>query len=107
MRGLLLATGGLIGGALVFLGCLVLITGEAWVPKRGIYFHAYGVPAYMMGIGWVGLGIAIFCAGMLGAELGPVSYVRKCRDVGFVVFGIGLVGALLLAVANVYGNVAL
>ena len=107
MRGIVLTTGSLLGGGFVLLGCLVLIMGEGDVPTRGTDIHTFGVPAYAMGLGWVGLGIALFCASMLGAEVGPKYYVRKCRDVGFLIFGAGLVIALLLAGLKIYGNVAL
>ena len=96
-----------MGGGFVLLGCLVLIMGEGDIPTRAVDFHALGLPAYAMGIAWLALGVSLFCIGLLGAETGPRYYIRKTRDAAFLVFGIGFVSALLLAIHKVYGNVAL
>jgi hypothetical protein len=107
MRAVALTVASLIGGGFVLLGLLVIVMGEAELPRRGVDFSAVGMPAYAMGVGWLGLGVSLFCIGLLGAEVGPRYYVRKTRDAAFLVFGAGLVSALVLAILKVYGNVAL
>jgi hypothetical protein len=107
MRAVVLTAGSVIGGGFVLLGLLVLIMGEAQVPTRGADFSAVGMPAYAMGIAWLGLGVSLFCMGLLAAEVGPKYYVRKFRDAAFLLFGAGLVTALVLAILKVHGNVAL
>ena len=107
MRALVLTVGSLLGGGFVLLGCLVLVMGEALVPTRSVDIQAFGMAAYAMGIGWVGLGTSLFCIGLLGAELGAKYYVRMVRDAAFLVFGAGLVAALVLAAMRFYGNIRL
>jgi hypothetical protein len=108
VRAVVLTAGGLIGGGFAFLGVLILVMGEAKVPvMRGADYSAFGLVAYAMGIAWLGLGISLFCMGLLGAELGPKYYVRKSRDAAFLVFGAGLVAAVMLAIVKEYGNLAL
>ena len=107
MRAVALTVGSVIGGGFVILGVLVLLMGEAQVPTRGVDYSAVGMAAYAMGVAWLGLGVSLFCMGLLGAEVGPKYYVRRSRDAAFLVFGAGLVAALVIAVLKVYGNVAL
>jgi len=107
MRTLVLTTGGFLGGGFVLLGCLVLIMGEGEVPTLSVDFHAFGLPAYAMGIAWLGLGVSLCCIGLLGAEAGPKYYIRKTRDAAFLVLGVSFVTAIVLAILKVYGNFAL
>ena len=107
MRGLVLTTGTLLAAGFVLLGTLVLLMGEGQVPTGGIDIRAFGAPAYAIGVAWIALGIAIFCVGLLGAEVGAKYYVRKTRDWSFLVFGGGLVLAVSMVALKLYGNVAL
>lgn len=104
MRSVVLITAAFLGGGFILLGVLILVMGEALVPARHLYVQAFGVPAYAMGIGWLGLGTCLFCIGLLGAEVGPRYYVRKCRDAAFLVFGAGFAVAVLLVILRVYAN---
>jgi hypothetical protein len=107
MRKISLTLGTVVGGGFLLLGFLVLATGEGGVPARGGDVQVFGLPAYAMGVAWLGLGVSLFCIGLLAAEIGPKYHVRKIRDAAFLVFGGGLVTALMLVIMRVYANVAL
>jgi hypothetical protein len=107
MRGISLTLGTVIGGGFLLLGFLVLVMGEGSVPAQGGDVQVFGMPAYAMGIAWLGLGASVFCIGLLAAEVGPKYHVGKVRDAAFLVFGGGLVTALLLVIMRAYANVAL
>ena len=108
MRALALIFGGFVGGGFVLLGSLVLIMGEGQVPlRRAGNYSAHGLSAYAMGVGWIGLGLAFFCIGLLGANIGSAYYVRWCRDASFLLFAIGFVAAVALGIKQAYAIPAL
>ena len=89
------------------MGVLVAAMGEGRMPVRRGSAAINGPAAYSMGAAWIALGVAIFCIGLLIAEVGPKYYVRKARDWSFLLFGVGFVATLFIGVRTVYGNVAL
>ena len=92
----------------MLLGSLVLVMGEAQVPIRSAgNYSARVLSAYAMGVGWLGLGLALFCIGLLGAQIGSARHVRWCRDASFLLFGIGFVAALALGIKQVFPIAAL
>lgn len=107
-RAIILAIGGIFGGGFALLGVLILITGRAEIPViRGPDFKAVGFAAYAMGVGWFALGIAMFCSSLISAEVGSRYYFQRLRDIALLIFGAGLLVAVLVALWKEYGSFAL
>lgn len=105
MRSAVLTVGGLIGSGLALLGILILLTGKAEIPIRGADYSAVGLTAYAIGIAWLSLGAAIFCASIVKAGIGHDHRISTTRDVLFLMCGIGFVAASLLAVLKNFLNI--